>query len=178
MQDTAAVAQENIAFLEQGLALIEGLDARLFGATPRYFSRGGIGAHFRHILDHYDCFLAGIATGRVDYDRRERDRRTELEPLVCAGRIRSIVDGLRGVNDSGRDEPLRVAMDSGERIDGSAGWSTTTLGRELQYLLSHTVHHFALIGVMLRLLGVDPGPDFGVAPSTLRYERGDRVCAP
>jgi uncharacterized damage-inducible protein DinB len=89
-----------------------------------------------------------------------------------------MVAGLRKMSDRGRDAPLRGALDPAARSDGSAGWTATTFGRELQYLLSHTVHHFALIGVMLRLLGVDPGSDFGVAPSTLRYERGDRVCAP
>ena len=113
----------------------------------------------------------------MDYDRRERDPRTEVEPAVCAERLRSVVEGLRRVEAGGEDRRLLVAMDSGERDHGDAGWTATTLGRELQYLLSHTVHHFALIGVMMRLLGRDPGPDFGVAPSTLRFERGDSACA-
>jgi hypothetical protein len=43
------------------------------------------------------------------------------------------------------------------------------VGRELQYLLSHTIHHYAIIGSILRAQGVEPGPDFGVAPSTLRH---------
>ena len=178
MRDTEIVASQNIAFLEQGLELVDGMDASLYGATPDHFSRGGIGAHFRHIVDHYDCFLSGVESGRVDYDRRQRDRESETRPAVCAGRIRSVIERLRGVQFDQCHRSLEVAMDSGERTRGSEGWSTTTVGRELQYLLSHTVHHFALIGVMLRLLGSDPGPDFGVAPSTLRYERtGDTPCA-
>ena len=43
------------------------------------------------------------------------------------------------------------------------------ISRELQVLSSHTVHHFALIAVTLRMHGVEMDPDFGMAPSTLRY---------
>jgi len=39
----------------------------------------------------------------------------------------------------------------------------------LQVLSSHTVHHFALIAMTLRLHGVEMEPGFGMAPSTLRY---------
>ena len=42
------------------------------------------------------------------------------------------------------------------------GWST--LGRELAYVNSHTIHHQALIAVLLELAGV-PVPDhLGLAP--------------
>jgi uncharacterized damage-inducible protein DinB len=45
----------------------------------------------------------------------------------------------------------------------------TTVGRELAFVLSHTVHHNALIAVMARTLGV-PVPDlFGYAPSTIAH---------
>jgi hypothetical protein len=33
------------------------------------------------------------------------------------------------------------------------------------------VHHYALIGALLRVQGVDPGAEFGVAPSTLEHRR-------
>jgi hypothetical protein len=41
----------------------------------------------------------------------------------------------------------------------------------LQFLCSHTVHHFALIKLLLDGTGVDLAPEFGVAPSTLAYHR-------
>ena len=37
--------------------------------------------------------------------------------------------------------------------------------------------HYAVIAAMLRPQGVEPGKDFGVAPSTLEYERGNAACA-
>jgi len=64
---------------------------------------------------------------------------------------------------------------------GSAGepssWSSSTVMRELQALLSHTVHHFALIGVMLQLNGFEIPEEFGVASSTLNRWRSAKVCA-
>ena len=44
-----------------------------------------------------------------------------------------------------------------------------SVSRELQVLSSHTIHHFALIAMTLRLHGIEMDPDFGMAPSTLRY---------
>ena len=45
----------------------------------------------------------------------------------------------------------------------------SSISRELQVLSSHTVHHFALIAMTLRMHGVEIDSDFGMAPSTLRY---------
>jgi hypothetical protein len=45
----------------------------------------------------------------------------------------------------------------------------SSTGRELQTLSSHTIHHFALIAMTLRVLGHKVDRDFGMAPSTLRY---------
>ena len=62
--------------------------------------------------------------------------------------------------------------------DAAPPWSTSSVERELQFLSSHTVHHYALIAVILRLNGVQPEEGFGVAPSTQRYWKESRACAP
>jgi hypothetical protein len=45
----------------------------------------------------------------------------------------------------------------------------TTLGRELAFVLSHTVHHNALIDVIAKTLGVLVPDRFGYAPSTIAH---------
>jgi len=55
-----------------------------------------------------------------------------------------------------------------EDDDGSP-WSESTVKRELQYLQAHTIHHYALIALILRIQGITPHDEFGVAPSTLRH---------
>ena len=63
-------------------------------------------------------------------------------------------------------------MDCGESHGEESTVSPSTIERELKFLVSHTVHHYAIIALQLRHQGVEPGPEFGVAPSTLRYEQG------
>jgi hypothetical protein len=60
-------------------------------------------------------------------------------------------------------------MDTGEGDERP--WTHSSARRELQFLLSHTVHHYALIAMICRQYGVGVEEDFGVAPSTLKYRR-------
>jgi hypothetical protein len=53
----------------------------------------------------------------------------------------------------------------------------SSVGRELQVLSSHTIHHFALIAFTLRVLGIEVDRNFGMAPSTLRYEQNAKADA-
>ena len=45
----------------------------------------------------------------------------------------------------------------------------STWTRELAFLYSHTIHHYSLIAIATRSLGVFIHEDFGVAPSTLKH---------
>ena len=173
---SSPLAECNVALLRQGADLVRTLDPEVYRNAPPQLARGGVGAHLRHILDHYDRLFDGLAGGRVDYDRRARDPETEVRPARAVERIEALVARLEDLPPDSAGRTLAVAMDSGERDDDESGWTESSLGRELQYLLAHTVHHYALIGVILSLAGVEAGPEFGVAPSTLRHER-DARCA-
>ena len=72
---------------------------------------------------------------------------------------------------------LLIKSDAVGESAASTVWARSTVERELQVLLSHTVHHYALIAVALRLHGLEVDPEFGVAPSTLRYWQEQRACA-
>ena len=49
--------------------------------------------------------------------------------------------------------------------------SSSTIGRELVFLHSHTTHHFALIAFLLRAQGVTVPADFGLNPATVKHAR-------
>ena len=51
-----------------------------------------------------------------------------------------------------------------------------TPGRELGFVLSHTVHHNALIAVIAAAVGAAVPPGFGYAPATVAHHRS-RACA-
>jgi uncharacterized damage-inducible protein DinB len=44
----------------------------------------------------------------------------------------------------------------------------STLARELAFVLNHTIHHQAMIGLLASLHGCDVPDGFGYAPSTPR----------
>ena len=68
------------------------------------------------------------------------------------------------------DEPVCVASMLTTAGDSVTGWST--LGRELAFVNSHTVHHEAMIAVLLSLAARDVPDRLGLAPTTPRRQRG------
>jgi uncharacterized damage-inducible protein DinB len=161
------MADDNIRCLRQGIALVERLDEAYFTYRSELCPGGTVGAHFRHCLDFYDSFLEGLGSGRIDYDDRKRDAASESAPARAVERFRDVLRSLEAVPERDRGRPLLVRGDGSREGDG--GRCGSTVGRELQFLLSHTIHHFALIGFMLRAKGLEVDASFGVAPSTLRY---------
>lgn len=65
---------------------------------------------------------------------------------------------------------VKVEDAAASRLDDS--YMTSSIGREMRALSSHTVHHFALIAATLQALGFKMDRNFGMAPSTLRYRAG------
>jgi uncharacterized damage-inducible protein DinB len=178
MTTTAPLALDNIHYLAQALDLLEALDDESYRKPFPPFFTSGVGGHLRHNLDHYRSFLDGLGTWKIDYDARERDTRMETDRALAAQLVRDLIDQLRSVSEADTEIPVLVKMDSDAEDEAPVTWRRSTVGRELQFLVSHTVHHYALIAVQARLHGVDPGEDFGVAPSTVRYLRTKLACVP
>lgn len=168
---------ENIRLLQQGIDLLQGLDDHLFCDTDGHHFDSAVGKHLRHCLDHYANFLAGLETGLIDYDSRRREPRLETDRRYAIAALRELNHRLEALAAAPLDRPITVAMYEGAG-DGAPIANQSTVARELQFLLSHTVHHYALIALMLRLLGHHPAQEgLGVAPSTLRYLRSRQACA-
>jgi hypothetical protein len=90
--------------------------------------------------------------------------------------MREISGELVLVDEDLLELPIQIRLESGG--SESQQWSHSTVRRELQFLLSHTVHHFALIAVLLERFEIAVPDDFGIAPSTLRYWQEQAPCAP
>jgi len=168
MESTGRPGYDNARHLEQGIALIRGLDDAAYRGAPG--AGGGVGAQLRHCLDFYSCFLGGIAAARIDYTARERDRRVESDREHAIRRLEAVVGALDGLPHEIADAEVVVRLERAEPT--REGWCRSSGLRELQFLLSHTIHHYALIAGVLRLQGHSTAAlpaDFGVAPSTLRH---------
>jgi uncharacterized damage-inducible protein DinB len=164
------------AVLAQGRALALALDAELYAGPSPLSPHGCVGAHLRHVADFVAAFLRGLERGAIDYDRRERDERLERDPVRAAAHLAHLSRELEPLTVL---DPARVIAVRSEESVAGAGWQSSTLGRELVALLSHTIHHYALIAVLLRARGIEPPAAFGVAPSTLAHWQEERTaCAP
>ena len=168
-----ALCDDNDRCLESLAALVRRLTDADY-VCPVQPCDAGIGSHVRHVLDHYDALLNGIDAGRVDYDSRERDPATECDRRVALARIDSLRVDVAALAQRAGDAPLRVCLDCGT---GGRMPAASTLSRELQFLVSHTVHHDALIAAAARALGVETEHGFGIAPSTLKANASRQACA-
>ena len=169
------IVRDNIHFLHQALDLVRHCSPETFVATnpPQYGS--GVGSHLRHCLDHYENLLDGIPSGDVNYDARCRDEAVATQPESARDTILALTRKLEEVSPESLDAPLTITMDCGSEEEQAP--SHSTLRRELQFLVSHTVHHFALIAMILHDQGIPTPPDFGVAPSTIKFRQASAACA-
>src|SRR5690242_6776110 len=156
----------NVAWMRQALDLIQRIDDAAFSTTPEGMAPHRAGSHLRHVLEFYECFLEGLEARRIDYDARRRDEAVATQRCAAGVKIDAIIRAIRTLREDGT---VMVRM---EDAAGDA-WLASSVSRELQALSSHTIHHFALIAITLRLHGFDVDPDFGMSPSTLRYQAGN-----
>src|SRR5262245_51244700 len=87
--------------------------------------------------------------------------------LFAVSCLNDLIVDLGSVAFIDYDKVVEALLEGASNSD----WSISSLKRELQFLLSHTTHHYALIALALRSRGFEPGSEFGVAPSTLRHWR-------
>jgi uncharacterized damage-inducible protein DinB len=157
--------------LWQGADLVGKLDDDLFTRSPGGRFRGGVGSQLRHCIDFYECLLYGLENGDlVDYAARSRDRQLETDRRAAADRLKQLANRLAAIEPASLERPLKVRSE--QPVAEVPEWSGSTLHRELQFLVSHTVHHYALIVAMLARLGYElpaEHADFGIAPSTLDH---------
>lgn len=165
----------NVAeILRQGADLLGAIDDSLYTKmeNSRYADGGAIGGHFRHCLEFVNCFLHGIANGRVDYDKRERNRRIETNREYAITEFTRTIQILEGISLPETGNPLLVKPE--DAASEEEFWCASSIERELEFLQSHTIHHYALIGFKLRAFGFAPPPEFGIAPSTLRFWKREK----
>jgi uncharacterized damage-inducible protein DinB len=130
-----------------------------------------VGGHVRHNLDHVEALLAGLAEGRIDYDRRQRGTEVERSRTAALEAIRRLRADLLGRAWGPGDRALRLSVLVAP--DAPPVEVPSSLEREAAFVLSHTIHHNSLIAVMVRLLGRPVPATFGYAPSTVAHQKAN-----
>lgn len=156
----------NREVLEQAARLLEQLTDAQYATGGSEKGGSPVGAHFRHVLDHYRALADGLVDGRIDYEARHRQAPLERDRTLARAEVARLLALLEKVGTQPENREVLVNLRSVADPDAGPDWSRSSPKRELQFLVSHTVHHFALIRNLLTGMTIDPGPDFGVAPST------------
>jgi uncharacterized damage-inducible protein DinB len=152
------------ARLDELMRLVLALSADTYATRTSRVS-GSIGEHVRHVLDHLSSLVACSPSALLSYDHRTRGTSLETEPNVAVREMMRLDAALQRWADRPLDEPVAVAAMMSSNGHSVSGWST--LARELAFVMSHTVHHQAIIALLLEQQGFDvPGERFGYSPST------------
>ena len=149
--------------LDNVAAIVMSIDDATYVARPVDVS-GSIGEHVRHCIDHIAALVAATAARPLSYDRRERGTSIERDPAEALRLIMRLKAAVERWGERAMDEPICVTSMLTAAGESVTGWST--LGRELAFVNSHTIHHEAMIAVLLSLAGVDVPDRFGLAPAT------------
>jgi hypothetical protein len=162
-----SLIHENVELLRSGLQVMESIPADRYREGHDRATNGGVGRHFRHILEFYERLVEQKGS-TIDYESRRRDPRVETDVGYAATVVRRLIASLAALRNSPAGAPLLVIT---EVLDstGQPVQTTSSTERELAVLASHTVHHYAIIALVLRGSGIMVPKHFGVAPSTLRH---------
>ena len=160
----ATALAEELARAADVLARIDNADY-----TAKSRTSGSVGEHFRHNLNFVESVLNGMKLGRIDYAKRMRDVRVETDRSFAAERFNEAITRLMFLNQCDVGKEVSVLSE----VNGSIAYRSS-VGRELEFAHSHTVHHHALIAEKLWVLGVEVDVLFGVAPSTKKYWEAQR----
>jgi len=132
-------------------------------------SNSTIGQHTRHILEFYQCFIEGYGSKEIDYDLRKRNIQIETDTEFAGSIIDFINESVEGTTDSN----IVLKFNNGDECQ----FISSSIERELVYNIEHAIHHMAIIKIALlsNFKDISIPPNFGVAPSTVKYHLQSNV---
>ena len=138
-------------------------DQKLYAAPCEALSNATIGQHTRHIIELYQCLLAGYPSGKINYDARKRIALYENDTTAAIAVIKEIQQNLVQP-----DKQVNIFCGT----DDNSVCIESNYYREVLYNLEHCIHHQALIKVaLLSVKNINIDGSFGVAPSTLQHRQ-------
>lgn len=155
----------NIQQLKGLCSILQGVSTTQYQQVADMPHTPTVGRHARHIIEHYAQLLRGLDEGIINYGLREREVRLEQCPNFAIDTMHTLESRLLELG-SPFSHPL-VLVSEGQRL-------ATNLARELDYLFSHTVHHIAIIHILLQRAGFAIDCQADLHPSTQRHLK---LCA-
>ena len=154
--------------LEQGLVFLGRLSEEIYARPLAGVFTGSLGAHYRHVLDHFLCLIEGIRTGEVNYDQRRRNPQLENSTVQARRVTEALIDEFRDLSPNALQQECFVSYRVGYGESGQEA-VPSNVAREIMFCVGHAIHHYAILKLLCSGAGVDLPYEFGVAPSTLKH---------
>ena len=162
MDSIQQISEDNVQVLSQLLTFLTSLDSIQYQNVPTNHG-SSMGAHVRHIIEHYQSVLTTNLL--IDYDDRKRDQTVQSSRSAATGQIKSLIQSLCSIQS---DKSVAVLCTTNPAIAPSQ--VDSSLARELIFLYSHTTHHMAIIKLLSTSIGLSIDDSFGKAASTRVFE--------
>jgi hypothetical protein len=155
--------------------LLDRMSDEVYGCSLGGTVSGSLGAHYRHVLDHFLCLIEGIQTGEVNYDQRRRNPQLERSVVEARLATEGLMGEFRGIPQDVLQRECVVTYSVGYG-ETEAEAVTSNFAREVMFCVGHAIHHYAILKLLCAGAGVQLPYEFGVAPSTLKHlEAGARA---
>jgi len=174
------ILKANLEALGQGLSLLTSINNEQYVKVCDPYVKSHIGEHMRHVLDMYYALRNEEKNGLVDYDCRRRGAGIEDQRELAIAEIQACLHWFEALNDDSAmlDMEKEIIFKSEVRLKESRSVNIkSTMLREFVFVSSHTVHHYALIGVIAKLQNIEIDKYFGVAAATVSHLRNEVACA-
>jgi hypothetical protein len=167
------ISEANIEILDQLKNVLVQFENCDYKKELKILKNISIGQHTRHIIEFYQCLFLGYEIGKIDYDSRRRDLRIESDLDYAIENIENINCKLKA---NLHDSVIQLETSIGF---GDKAVVSTTLQRELTYLIEHTIHHLAILNISISELypSVVVPANFGVAFSTIQFQLDQQKTA-
>jgi len=161
MNKIPQVAANILGHIDLYLDQLEDAD---YGKPLPLLSDASIGGHTRHVMDGFICLMKQEQSGVISYDKRERNHQLETDTKYAKEKLEEIRSFMSGMNDE-CDCVFEI------NYEDQLFRTNSTFTREIVHNIEHVIHHLAIIKIALLAYHKDVKlpPEFGVAPSTLRY---------
>lgn len=156
--------------LGQGLALLDSVDKDSYSRKEEGPWGSSIGAHYRHVLDHFLCLIEGLWDYQINYDHRNRNRDVETSVEAARFTTHELLRALQVIPTDVLHHDCAVTYSVGYGDCGTQS-ASSTVARELMFSVGHAIHHYAIVKLLCSLRAVTLPHEFGMAPSTLKYQQ-------
>jgi hypothetical protein len=153
--------------LLQGCALLKSVSDEDYRRREDGPYGSSLGAHYRHVLDHFLCLIEGLWDGAINYDRRARNPELENSVEAALDETEDLIQALNAIPADVLRQECTVVYSVGYG-ENEAPAVRSAVAREIMFCVGHAIHHYAILKLLCIGRSVALPHEFGIAPSTLK----------